>query len=75
MQRTMDRAKIQNDFVAAAHFLKAHPNSNGKLGAVGFCFGGYIVNYLAAVDSNLFAFRAKPYWISYIDGHRSEKVS
>jgi len=53
MQRTMDRAKIQNDFVAAAHFLKAHPNSNGKLGAVGFCFGGYIVNYLAAVDSYL----------------------
>ena len=53
MQRTMDRVKIQNDFVAAAHFLKAHPNSNGKLGAVGFCFGCYIVNYLAAVDSNL----------------------
>jgi len=53
MQRTMDRAKIQNDFVAAAQFLKAHPSSNGKLGAVGFCFGGYIVNYLAAVDSDL----------------------
>ena len=27
--------------------------SNGKLGAVGFCFGGYMVNYLAAVDSEL----------------------
>ena len=53
MQRTLDRTKIQNDFVAAAHFLKAQPNSNGKLGAVGFCFGGYIVNYLASVDSNL----------------------
>lgn len=53
MQRTMDRAKIQNDFVAAAHFLKAQSSSNGKLGAVGFCFGGYIVNYLAAVDSDL----------------------
>ena len=53
MQRTMDRAKIQNDFVAAAQFLKTHPSSNGKLGAVGFCFGGYIVNYLAAVDSYL----------------------
>ena len=53
MQRTMDRAKIQNDFVAAAQFLKSHPNSNGNLGAVGFCFGGYIVNYLAAVDSKL----------------------
>ncbi len=53
MQRTMDREKIQNDFVAAAQFLKSHPRSNGKLGAVGFCFGGYIVNYLAAVDSTL----------------------
>jgi len=53
MQKTMDRAKIQNDFVAAAQFLKSHPNSNGNLGAVGFCFGGYIVNYLAAVDLNL----------------------
>ncbi|MBQ0832829.1 dienelactone hydrolase family protein [Marinobacter sp.] len=53
MQKTMDRAKIQNDFVAAAHYLKSHPDSNGKLGAVGFCFGGYVVNYLAAVDPSL----------------------
>lgn len=53
MQRAMDRAKIQNDFVAAAHHLKSHKLSNGKLGAVGFCFGGYIVNYLAAVESDL----------------------
>ena len=53
MQKSMDEAKIRHDFVAAAHFLKSHPNSNGKLGAVGFCFGGYIVNYLAAVDANL----------------------
>ncbi|MFU2512415.1 dienelactone hydrolase family protein [Pseudoalteromonas sp. ASV78] len=53
MQRSMDQEKIQNDFIAAARFLKSHPQSNGKLGAVGFCFGGYIVNYLAAVDSTL----------------------
>jgi carboxymethylenebutenolidase len=53
LQRGLERSKIQNDFVAAANFLKAHPMSNGKLGAVGFCFGGYMVNYLAAVDSNL----------------------
>ena len=53
MQGGMDRGKIQNDFVAAAKFLKSHKLSNGKLGAVGFCFGGYIVNYLAAVDSQL----------------------
>jgi carboxymethylenebutenolidase len=53
MQRKLDRAKIQHDFVAAAYFLKSQPFSNGKLGAVGFCFGGYMVNYLAAVDSTL----------------------
>ena len=48
MQSSMDRAKIEQDFIAAAHFLKNHELSNGKLGAVGFCFGGYIVNMLAA---------------------------
>ncbi|MDT0602715.1 dienelactone hydrolase family protein [Thalassotalea castellviae] len=53
MQRKLDRGKIQHDFVAAANFLKSQPYSNGKLGAVGFCFGGYMVNYLAAVDSKL----------------------
>ncbi|WP_299574196.1 dienelactone hydrolase family protein [uncultured Shewanella sp.] len=53
MQRSMERDKIQQDFIAAAKFLKSYENSNGKLGAVGFCFGGYIVNYLAAVESDL----------------------
>lgn len=48
MQASLDRAKIEQDFIAAARFLKAHSQSNGKLGAVGFCFGGYIVNMLAA---------------------------
>jgi carboxymethylenebutenolidase len=53
MQKIMERSKIQQDFVAAAKFIKKHHRSNGKLGAVGFCFGGYIVNYLAAIESNL----------------------
>ena len=48
MQRGMDRAKMEEDFIAAARYLKSHELSNGKLGAVGFCFGGYIVNMLAA---------------------------
>lgn len=48
MQRAMDRPKIEQDFIAAAIFLKSHEQSNGKLGAVGFCFGGYVVNMLAA---------------------------
>lgn len=48
MQRSMDRDKIEQDFIAAARFIKAHELCNGKLGAVGFCFGGYITNMLAA---------------------------
>ena len=48
MQRSMERGKIEQDFIAAAKFLKAHELCNGKLGAVGFCFGGYITNLLAA---------------------------
>ena len=43
----VDRAKMTEDFVAAAAWLEARPESNGRLGAVGFCFGGGIVNTLA----------------------------
>lgn len=49
LQKSMNRAKIEQDFIAAANFLKQHESGTGKLGAVGFCFGGYIVNMLAAV--------------------------
>ena len=38
---------MTEDFVTAAKWLKARPDSNGKLGAVGFCFGGGMVNQLA----------------------------
>ena len=48
MQSSMDRSKIEADFIAAARFLKTHASSSGKLGVVGFCFGGYISNFLAA---------------------------
>lgn len=48
MQKSLDRNKIEQDFIAAASFLKTHSISNGKLGVVGFCFGGYVSNMLAA---------------------------
>jgi carboxymethylenebutenolidase len=48
MQKSLARPKIEQDFIAAARYLKSHPLSNGKLGVVGFCFGGYISNMLAA---------------------------
>jgi carboxymethylenebutenolidase len=43
----VDRAKMTEDFVAAARWLKARPDCNGKIGVVGFCFGGGIANTLA----------------------------
>jgi carboxymethylenebutenolidase len=45
--RKVDPKKMTEDFVAAARWLKARPDSTGKLGAVGFCFGGGMVNQLA----------------------------
>jgi carboxymethylenebutenolidase len=47
MQRTLDGRKIVEDFVSATDFLLKHPQSSGKIGAVGFCFGGSMVNTLA----------------------------
>lgn len=47
MQRQLDRDKVTEDFVAAAEFLMGHPESTGRVGAVGFCFGGGVVNTLA----------------------------
>jgi carboxymethylenebutenolidase len=45
--RKVDGKKMTEDFVAAARWLKARSDSTGKLGAVGFCFGGGMVNQLA----------------------------
>ncbi len=45
--RKVDGTKMTEDFVASAKWLKARPDSKGKLGAVGFCFGGGLVNQLA----------------------------
>jgi carboxymethylenebutenolidase len=44
---TVNGEKMFEDFVAAANWLKSRPDSTGKLGAVGFCFGGGVVNKLA----------------------------
>jgi len=43
----VDRAKMNEDFIASARWLKAHAAGNGKVGAVGFCFGGGVANTLA----------------------------
>lgn len=47
--REVDGKKMTEDFIAAAQWLKARPDSKKKLGAVGFCFGGGMVNQLAVL--------------------------
>lgn len=44
---TVDRNKMTEDFIAVSKWLKSHKDGNGKLGSVGFCFGGGITNTLA----------------------------
>lgn len=43
----LDQTKIREDFIEAVGLLKRLPGANGKVGAVGFCYGGGIVNLLA----------------------------
>lgn len=43
----LDQTKTREDFVAAAGLLKALPDGNGRVGVVGFCYGGGIANFLA----------------------------
>jgi carboxymethylenebutenolidase len=43
----LDQAKTREDFLAAEDFLKQLPGGNGKVGVVGFCYGGGIANFLA----------------------------
>ncbi|MBL8377033.1 MAG: dienelactone hydrolase family protein [Burkholderiales bacterium] len=48
LQAGLDQAKLRTDLLNGARFVKAHKLSSGKLGATGFCFGGGVVNFLAA---------------------------
>ena len=45
--RTVDGKKMMEDFMAAAAWLKSRPECSGKIGVVGFCFGGGVANTLA----------------------------
>ncbi len=45
--QTLDQTKTRQDFLAAARMLRAIEGGNGRLGAVGFCYGGGMANFLA----------------------------
>ena len=47
MQRKRDRNEMLEDFIAAYNYLSNHPNCDGNIGVVGFCFGGWISNMMA----------------------------
>jgi carboxymethylenebutenolidase len=48
LQAGLDQARLRTDLLNSARFIKSHALSTGKLGVTGFCYGGGIVNYLAA---------------------------
>ena len=60
MQRRLDPEIMYQHWVAALGYLKGHPRSNGNLGALGFCYGGGVVNRLATTEDYLLA--AVPYY-------------
>lgn len=47
MQRERDRDEMLEDFIAAFDYLRSHEACSGKIGVVGFCFGGWISNMMA----------------------------
>lgn len=55
LQRKRDRDEMLEDFIAGYNYLKSHPDCNGKVGVVGFCFGGWISNMMAVKVDDLSA--------------------
>jgi carboxymethylenebutenolidase len=60
MQRKRDRNEMLEDFVAATHYLQRHKQSTGRVGCVGFCYGGGVCNALAVRVPDLAA--SAPYY-------------
>jgi carboxymethylenebutenolidase len=55
MQRQLDPAKLMEDFFAAFEFLRDHDDSTGRVGCVGFCYGGGVCNAMAVAYPDLAA--------------------
>lgn len=72
LQRQRDRDEMLEDFIAAFDFLKTHPDCNGKIGVVGFCFGGWISNMMAVKVPELLA--AVPYYGSQPNSVDAAKI-
>jgi len=68
----LDQAKTRNDFLAATSALKALSDGNGKVGVVGFCYGGGIANFLATHVADLAA--AVPFYGSQPPAEEVAKI-
>jgi len=55
LQAKRDKEEMLQDFIDAFEYLKTHPECNGKVGVVGFCFGGWISNMMAVRVPDLMA--------------------
>ena len=55
LQKTVDPEKLLNDFFAGLEYLMARDDCTGKVGAVGFCYGGGVVNAIAVAYPELAA--------------------
>lgn len=53
LQKTVDPEKLMNDFFAAVEFLTDHPDTTGKIGITGFCYGGGVANAAAVAFPDL----------------------
>ncbi len=73
LQRKLDGAKLREDFVAAVEYLQSHPDCTGKVGCVGFCYGGGICNMLAVRVPDLAA--AVPFYGSQPDVQDVPKIN
>lgn len=72
LQQQRDRNEMLEDFIAAFNYLKAHPDCNGNIGVVGFCFGGWISNMMAVKVPELLA--AVPYYGSQPNSEDATKI-
>ncbi len=72
MQRKRDKNEMLEDFIAAYEYLKSHDNCSGKVGVVGFCFGGWISNMMAVKVDTLAA--AVPYYGRQPSFDETEKI-
>ncbi|MFT7161514.1 MAG: carboxymethylenebutenolidase [Bacteroidia bacterium] len=72
MQKKRDRNEMLEDFIAAYEYLKAHKGCNGKIGVVGFCFGGWISNMMAVRIPELSA--AVPFYGNQPSAEETTKI-